>query len=54
MIEQWIEELEYLSASYDPEAAHERADEILCEVLEYLGHKSLVEAYNNVEPKWYA
>lgn len=54
MIEQYIEELKSLANYSDPEMNHFRADEILCEALEYLGHKSLVEAYNNVEPKWYA
>ena len=52
MVEQWIEELESLRG--DPEMNHLRADEILCEFLEYLGHSDLVKAYNNVEPKWYA
>ena len=32
---------------------HIRADEILCEVLEKLGHHRLVESYHRVG-KWYA
>ena len=54
MIEQLIKELEGIATWQDPEAAHERADEILCEALEYLSYYSIVEAYRNVEPKWYA
>jgi hypothetical protein len=38
----------------DPEAAHYDADEILCKLLTALGHTEVVEAYNAVEPKWYA
>jgi hypothetical protein len=36
------------------EDEHFRADEILCEVLEKLGHTNLVAAYNRIQPKWYA
>lgn len=54
MIEQWIEELQIIATWNDPEATHERADEILCEALEYLGRHDLVKAYHNVQPKWYA
>ena len=35
------------------EEYHVRADDILCEVLEKLGFKALVERYNS-ESKWYA
>lgn len=52
MIEQWIEELETLHS--DPDDNHVRADEILCEALEYLGQHDLVKAYNDVQPKWYS
>ena len=35
------------------EEYHVRADDVLCEVLEKLGFKALVERYNS-ESKWYA
>ena len=35
------------------EEYHVRADDILCDVLEKLGFKALVERYNS-ESKWYA
>lgn len=35
------------------EGAHGEADSILCELLELLGYKDVVAAYNKVE-KWYA
>ena len=37
----------------DLEDYHLTADNILCEFLEYLGYKELVDAFDNV-PKWYA
>lgn len=37
----------------DCEEYHVRADDILCDVLEKLGFKALVERYNS-ESKWYA
>ena len=37
----------------DCEEYHIRADDILCDVLEKLGFKALVERYNS-ESKWYA
>ena len=37
----------------DCEEYHVRADDVLCEVLEKLGFKALVESYNS-ESKWYA
>ena len=37
----------------DCEEYHVRADDVLCEVLEKLGFKALVERYNS-ESKWYA
>ena len=54
MIEQYIKKLENIATWQDPEAAHEGADEILCEALEYLGQSDLVKAYSDVQPKWYA
>lgn len=37
----------------DTECAHMNADDILCELLEKLGYKDVVEKYNEVS-KWYA
>ncbi len=37
----------------DTECAHVEADNILCELLEKLGYKDVVEKYNKVS-KWYA
>lgn len=38
---------------YDPEEHHADADALLCEALELLGYKSLVEKYEKVR-KYYA
>ena len=37
----------------DNECAHRNADYIMCELLERLGYKEVVEKYNEVS-KWYA
>jgi hypothetical protein len=37
----------------DTEAAHHLADEILCDVLNELGYKNLVDLFYKVD-KWYA
>lgn len=47
------DELKDLMHAYDPENAHVRADEILCELLELLGYKDFVEMFAEV-PRWYA
>jgi hypothetical protein len=52
MIETATAELDALV--HGGEYEHFRADEILCEVLEKLGHTKLVAAYNRIQPKWYA
>jgi hypothetical protein len=39
--------------SGDPEAAHSKADLILCEFLCTLGYDNIVKEYNKVE-KWFA
>lgn len=41
-------------AKGDPEAAHSRADEVLCEFLSSIGHEDIVKAWLAIEPKWYA
>lgn len=38
--------------SDDPEQAHIRADDVLCEILTEMGYEDIVEAFNIV-PKWY-
>lgn len=48
-----ISQLKDLQESNDTESAHAEADDILCTVLEVLGHSELVEEYKKVE-KWYA
>lgn len=37
----------------DPESAHGWADQYLCDLLDTLGYKDVVEAWNKVD-KWYA
>lgn len=48
-----ISQLKDLQESNDVESAHAEADDILCTVLEVLGHSELIEEYKKVE-KWYA
>ncbi len=38
---------------YDTEAAHVRADIVLCDLLESLGYEDVVKAWDRVS-KWYA
>lgn len=40
-------------SKHDPEEAHYRADNILCEILDDLGYDEIVDIFNNIE-KWYA
>ena len=51
--EKEIKRLKELSEQYDPEIAHEKADEILCEILLDLGFVEIVKAYSEIG-KWYA
>ena len=48
-----IKQLEECKAM-DPEVGHETADIILCELLTALGYRDVVEAYDAINPKWYA
>ena len=48
-----IEQLRELARSDDTEYAHIQADNILCDILENLGYKDIVDAYNDI-PKYYA
>ena len=38
----------------DPERAHSRADGVLCDFLKSLGFEDVVEAWDDIYPKWYA
>lgn len=49
----YLERLKELQESGDEEYAHGEADDILCDILKYLGFEEIVEAYDKV-PKWYA
>lgn len=48
-----IEMLKAEQANDDTEMAHSNADEILCTLLEELGHAEVVAEYRKVS-KWYA
>lgn len=48
-----IHVLKELQESGDPEIAHSRADDILCELLESLGYSDVVDEWDQVK-KWYA
>lgn len=48
-----IEELRKLKEMGDPEAAHSKADDVLCNLLKELGFNDVVTEYAKVE-KWYA
>ena len=37
----------------DPEINHEKADKILCDILEELGYSDVVENFNRIQ-KWYS
>lgn len=51
--EQAIEKLKKLQKSTDIEQAHGDADQVLCRLLESLGHTDVVTEYEKVE-KWFA
>lgn len=50
--EELCEQMRTLQNSSDPEDAHGKADDILCEALKCFGYNELVELYEQVE-KWY-
>lgn len=53
--EQAILELKEIQLSnLDEEMNHARADEILTDLLISLGYEDVVQAYEQVQPKWYA
>lgn len=49
----YMDRLKTAQENTDIESAHEDADDILCDLLEALGYKNVVEEYHKVE-KWYA
>ncbi len=49
----FCDKMQQLAEDADIEAAHGKADDILCEVLDKLGYTEIVELYNGIE-KWYA
>lgn len=48
-----IDDLKALQGDGDTEYQHGKADEILCNLLTYLGYKEVVDEYHKVD-KWYA
>ncbi len=51
--EELCEQMRTLQNSPDPEDAHGKADDILCEALKVFGCNELVELYEQIE-RWYA
>lgn len=51
---QALDRLKEIKTTMDPEAAHGQADQVLCSLLIELGYINVVEAYEAIEPKWYA
>lgn len=49
-----IEKLLECQVSDDTETAHMYADDLLCTFLKSLGYDDVVEAYQGVQPKWFA
>lgn len=48
-----IEALKQVQKNTDPESAHPKADEVLCDLLNSLGYADVVAEYENVR-RWYA
>ena len=51
--EEILQKLIDLKNNGDIEAAHCEADDLLCQLLIYLGHSEIVDAFNELD-KWYA
>ena len=49
----YMDRLKAAQDNWDTAYAHADADTVLCDLLEALGYKKVVEEYNKVE-KWYA
>lgn len=54
-IDAYVKSMEQIRKDYkdDPEAAHSKADDLLCTTLKDLGFSALVESYKKVK-RWYA
>ena len=52
-LQEAVEELKKLQESNDPEDAHERADDILCQLLESMNCEEAVKEFEKIG-KWYA
>ena len=52
-IKRIVEKLNRLAYSGDREMAHAEADDLLCEVVDLLGHGEVTHAYSQIS-KWYA
>lgn len=48
----YVNRLKECQNNADIESAHADADQVLCDLLVYLGYEEIVLAYNKVE-KWY-
>ena len=53
MRKKFLAKLKEWEGDSDPEEAHIKADEILCEALIALGYEDIVEAWDEI-PKWYS
>lgn len=47
------DQLKALQSNPDKEVAHNQADKILCDLLNWLGYDDVVKEFENLE-KWYA
>lgn len=48
-----LQKLKELQESQDTEGAHYGADEVLCDLLHFLGYDDVIEEYHKIG-KWYA
>lgn len=53
VIKEATEKMKRIQNNRDTEMAHFIADDLLCEILNEIGCKDLVDEYNKIE-KWYA
>lgn len=49
----YMKKLKAAQQEHDVESAHCDADQVLCDLLKFLGYDKIVEEYEKV-PKWYA
>lgn len=56
----WVDSAPYLdrlracAQDRDPEGAHADADDVLCDFISALGYAEVVQAWDAIDPKWYA